>query len=109
MHGNSGRALLLNQCVRAPHRTTRSLLLERSSQQPTSRTAPVRVIGNEAVHPGQINLRDDRQTAETLFQLVNLVVQRMISEPKAVQAIYDGLPETARDKIAKRDQPRPIS
>jgi hypothetical protein len=67
----------------------------------------VRVIGNEAVHPGQMDLRDDRPTAETLFQLVNLVAQRMISDPKQVQAVYDGLPQAARDKIGKRDQPSP--
>jgi hypothetical protein len=64
----------------------------------------VRVIGNEAVHPGQMDLRDDRQTAETLFRLVNLVVQRMISDPKEVQEVYDGLPKSKRDQIAKRDQ-----
>jgi hypothetical protein len=42
----------------------------------------VRVIGNEAVHPGHIDLRDDRATAETLFKLFNLIVEKMISEPK---------------------------
>jgi hypothetical protein len=67
----------------------------------------VRVIGNEAVHPGQMDLRDDRQTAEALFQLVNLVAQRMISEPKAVQAVYEGLPQAARDAIDKRDLGKP--
>jgi hypothetical protein len=64
----------------------------------------VRVIGNEAVHPGQMDLRDDRQTAETLFGLVNLVVQRMISDPKEVQRVYGTLPQSKRDEIAKRDQ-----
>lgn len=63
----------------------------------------VRVIGNEAVHPGQMDLRDDRQTAETLFKLVNVVVQRMISDPKEVQEVYDGLPLAKRDQIARRD------
>ena len=33
----------------------------------------VRVIGNNAVHPGQIDLKDDRETAAALFDLVNLV------------------------------------
>ncbi|MEE4209594.1 MAG: DUF4145 domain-containing protein, partial [Parvularcula sp.] len=33
----------------------------------------VRVIGNEAVHPGIIDLRDDIQTATQLFGLVNLI------------------------------------
>jgi hypothetical protein len=32
----------------------------------------VRVVGNNAVHPGQIDLRDDRDTALRLFQLVTL-------------------------------------
>ncbi len=64
----------------------------------------VRVIGNEAVHPGQIDLKDDRGTAETLFRLVNLIAEKMISEPKHVQAVYDSLPETKRNRIEQRDQ-----
>ena len=67
----------------------------------------VRVIGNQAVHPGQMDLRDVRQTAETLFKLVNLVTQRMMSDPKEVQEVYEGLPQSARDAIDKRDQGKP--
>lgn len=63
----------------------------------------VRVIGNNAVHPGQINLRDDRATAENLFGLVNLITTIMISQPKHIQAMYAGLPEGARKAIEKRD------
>src|SRR5688572_10249423 len=44
----------------------------------------VRVIGNDAVHPGQIDLRDDRDTATKLFGLVNLIAEKMITEPKHV-------------------------
>ena len=40
----------------------------------------VRVIGNNAVHPGQLDLRDDRATAETLFKLLNIIVEKMISD-----------------------------
>jgi hypothetical protein len=63
----------------------------------------VRVVGNESVHPGQIDLRDDPQTATMLFGLVNLIAERMISEPKQVQALFDALPQGKKDGIARRD------
>jgi hypothetical protein len=63
----------------------------------------VRVIGNNAVHPGQIDLRDDRATAESLFRLMNLIAEKMISEPKHVDEVYAALPEDARAAIEKRD------
>lgn len=64
----------------------------------------VRVIGNTAVHPGKIDLRDDRATAETLFRLLNLVAEKMISEPKHVDEMYSSLPQSQLDAIHKRDK-----
>jgi hypothetical protein len=66
----------------------------------------VRVIGNNAVHPGRIDLRDDRPTAETLFGLVNLICEKMITEPKHVDELYAKLPESVRQAIEKRDEPK---
>jgi hypothetical protein len=66
----------------------------------------VRVIRNQAVHPGQIELRDDRTTAEALFDLVNLICEKMITEPRHVEAVYKKLPENARKAIEKRDTPK---
>ena len=63
----------------------------------------VRVIGNEAVHPGQMYLHDDRSTAETLFRLLNLIAERMISQPNRVKEVYSTLPEGALKAIEKRD------
>lgn len=63
----------------------------------------VRVIGNEAVHPGQIDLRDDRTIAVSLFKLLNLIVDKTISEPKHVDEIYAMLPEEKLKQIEKRD------
>lgn len=63
----------------------------------------VRVIGNESVHPGKMDLRDDQETALKLFGLVNMIVDRMISHPKQVQAIYGTLPPEKRDAIDKRN------
>lgn len=66
----------------------------------------VRVVGNSAVHPGQIDLTDDPQSAATLFLLVNLIVEQLITAPKQAQAVYDSLPEGVRNAIARRDAPR---
>lgn len=63
----------------------------------------VRVVGNEAVHPGVIDLRDDRATTERLFDLVNLVADQMISHPKSVQEMYEKLPSSKLEAIQRRD------
>jgi hypothetical protein len=63
----------------------------------------VRVVGNDSVHPGQIDLRDDRDTATKLFGLVNLIAEKMITEPKHVDDLYASLPEEKRKAIEKRD------
>jgi hypothetical protein len=63
----------------------------------------VRVVGNNAVHPGQIDLRDDRDTALHLFKLVNLIAERAITQPKEVEELYGALPDPARKQIERRD------
>jgi hypothetical protein len=66
----------------------------------------VRVIGNESVHPGQIDLRDNRETATKLFQLVTIIADAMISRPKQIAALYKTLPESKLKAIEKRDSPK---
>jgi len=63
----------------------------------------VRVVGNNAVHPGQIDLKDDAETASRLFELINLIAQVMITQPKDVEALYSKLPEKQREAIEKRN------
>ena len=63
----------------------------------------VRVIGNNAVHPGQIDLKDDITTANKLFNLVNLIAQSMITEPKEIETMFNSLPASQLSAIAKRD------
>jgi hypothetical protein len=63
----------------------------------------VRVVGNNAVHPGTINLNDDREVAARLFQLVNFVARNRLTEPKEIEHFYARLPEGSKDAIAKRD------
>lgn len=64
----------------------------------------VRVIGNDAVHPGQIDLTDDIETATKLFILVNLVTEVMISQPKEVDKLFSSLPKNKLDGITDRDK-----
>ena len=63
----------------------------------------VRVIGNEAVHPGKMDLRDDRNTAFQLFGLVNFIAEDRISRPKQISSIYEMIPQGKREGIANRD------
>lgn len=63
----------------------------------------VRVVGNNAVHPGQLDLKDDAATASQLFNLVNLIADAMISQPRKIEELYQGLPQGALDGITKRD------
>ena len=63
----------------------------------------VRVIGNNSVHPGVIDIKDDQETANKLFHLINLIVDVMISQPKEIDKIYDDLPEKDKEAINKRN------
>jgi hypothetical protein len=63
----------------------------------------VRVTGNDAVHPGQIDV-DDPETSNQLFRLLNIIVEYMIALPKQVSGIYTDLPKDKTDAIKKRDK-----
>lgn len=63
----------------------------------------VRVIGNEAIHPGQVDIRDDRDTASKLFDLVNFIAYDRISRPKQIAGVYGMIPEGKRKAIEVRN------
>jgi hypothetical protein len=64
----------------------------------------VRVVGNKAVHPGMISFDvDDKNTATMLMRLLNIITERMITEPKEIESLYEGLPESVKESITKRD------
>ncbi len=64
------------------------------------------MIGNNAVHPLELelDLRDDQETVQALFGLLNYIVEERITRPKKLGALYAGLSERARQAIEKRDQ-----
>ena len=62
-----------------------------------------RVVGNNSVHPGEININDSPDIASSMFEMINFIVQDRITKPKEIQALYDRLPENAKKAIQKRD------
>lgn len=64
----------------------------------------VRVVGNNAVHPGELSNDDVSEISTGLFELVNQIVEDRISRPKKLQAMFDKLPAGAREAIQKRDE-----
>lgn len=63
----------------------------------------VRVIGNNAVHPGQIDIKDNEELALSLLNFINLIVDNRITQPKKILDIYNLLPESYRKSIERRD------
>lgn len=61
------------------------------------------VVGNNAVHPAQIDLDADDEWLPTLFELVNLIVEQMITRPKRLQGLMSNLPLSVQAAIARRD------
>ncbi|MCG8017724.1 MAG: DUF4145 domain-containing protein [Candidatus Thiodiazotropha sp. 'RUGA'] len=64
----------------------------------------LRVVGNNAVHPGQINLDDNQEVALKLFHILNFIADELITKPKELEALYnDVVPESTRNHIAQTD------
>jgi hypothetical protein len=62
-----------------------------------------RVIGNNAVHPGEIEISDNPDVAHSLFEMVNFIVEVRISQPKKIAELYNVLPAGALKAVEKRD------
>lgn len=63
----------------------------------------VRITGNESVHPGELNVTDDKDLALALFEFINLIADEAITQPKKVDAMYERMPESKRNSVAQRD------
>lgn len=64
----------------------------------------LRVVGNNGAHPGEINLNENREKVIKMFDLINFIAQKMITEPKELDTFFEELPDDAKKAIAKRDQ-----
>lgn len=64
----------------------------------------VRVVGSNAVHPGQIDLVDDIITARKLFVYINSICDILITQPKNINETFEEIiPNNLKHAIDKRD------
>ena len=64
----------------------------------------LRITGNNAVHPGQISDEDFDRAAAKMFDLINFIVKKAITEPKELDELYQLMPEKARNAAEEKDK-----
>lgn len=63
----------------------------------------VRITGNNAVHPGEMSDEDFDHVASKMFELLNFIVKKAITEPKELEALYSRTPEKPRMDAETKD------
>ncbi|MEZ8944164.1 hypothetical protein AB4510_22065 [Vibrio sp. 10N.222.54.B12] len=64
----------------------------------------VRITGNNAVHPGEMSDEDFDFVASKLFDLINFIVKKGITEPKELEELHGKTPEAPRKAAKRQDQ-----
>ena len=64
----------------------------------------LRITGNNAVHPGEINIEEKPELVLKLFELINFIAEKMLTEPKEIEGFYEELPDGAKNQIKGRDE-----
>lgn len=63
----------------------------------------VRITGNNAVHPGEMTDEDFDHVASKMFDLLNFIVKKGISEPRELESLYSKIPEKPRNEAEAKD------
>ncbi|MCY7770670.1 DUF4145 domain-containing protein [Bacillus haynesii] len=64
----------------------------------------IRVYGNEGIHSGEINLNEDPETVMFLFDLINIMVEELITRKSQIKSFYAKLPIDKIKGIINRDK-----
>ncbi|MEH6990879.1 DUF4145 domain-containing protein [Cytobacillus firmus] len=63
----------------------------------------IRYHGNQCIHTGEINLEENKDSVESLFTLVNYIVDDLIGKKQKIDEQYSKIPHAVRKAISKRD------
>lgn len=87
------------------HQAIKNLVKKRSLPDRIEKALhSVRVIGNEAVHPGEINFEDNPEIANSLFDLINYICEKTVKEDKRVDQIFESLPKNKKKNIEQTNR-----
>ncbi|CAB3863124.1 hypothetical protein LMG26858_02327 [Achromobacter anxifer] len=63
----------------------------------------LRVTGNNAVHPGEMDIEGNPQLVAASFELINFIVDQQIAQKERIAKLFSALPDRAKNAIKKRD------
>ena len=65
----------------------------------------VRITGNDGAHSGVIDLnnKDNEKIVDKLFNIVNFIIEKTITEHETIKKMFDKMPETKKEGIKNRD------
>ena len=61
----------------------------------------IRFKGNQAVYPGEIRIEEE--STKPMYKILNIIVQKLISDEKQIDDLYEELPESFKESIDRRD------
>lgn len=64
----------------------------------------IRIYGNEGIHPGEIVLNDDQEIVIYMFELLNDMIEELISRKTKIRKAYAKIPADKIKGILNRDK-----
>ena len=51
----------------------------------------LRLIGNNAVHPGYLDIKEEKEKVEQMFEFINIIAQTMITIPQQIDELHNSV------------------
>lgn len=64
----------------------------------------VRIVGNEVVHSGQTDLKDNREIAIKLFEIINIIAEDLITKKEKIKKLYREVSKKKKEKTVKKEK-----
>ena len=64
----------------------------------------VRIVGNEVIHAGQTDLKDNKEIAIKLFDIINIIAEDLITKKKNIKKLYAEVTKPKEKKVTKKSK-----